>query len=121
MRIHAVLGFALVTAVVTMAGATAAPPVQPVAPRFQPRFPYPGPMHEVYGVVRAVNGTMLSVQTRHGLISVDTSWAAPAGTVAPVFVSRSVIVHGVLVKNGLIAHDVMRNNFRDPAMWPADR
>jgi hypothetical protein len=120
MRIHAVLGFLFATALAGSAGVASAAPFQPVAPPFEQRFPYPGPMHEVYGVVRAVNGTTLSVQTRRGLISVDTGWATRAGTVAPVFVARTVIVHGVLVKNGLVAHDVMRNNFRDPAAWPPD-
>ena len=124
MRIHRVLGFAFATALLAAGGGAVAAPLQgPVGSSvLHPPFPYAGAAHEVYGVVRAINGTTLTVQTRRGqMISVDASWATREGLVAPIFVPRPVIVHGVFVKNTLVAHDVARNNQPNPAVWPADR
>jgi len=126
MRKHIVFASLLCAATIAAAGSAFAAPVmqgpvnvtRPVA-----RFPYPGPLHEVYGVVRAINGNgnTVTLQTRRGIISVDASWANAAERITPLFVSRPVIVRGVFVRNTLFANEIGHNNHPALAEWPADR
>jgi hypothetical protein len=108
-----------------LAGGTAAAQVRSNAPVLaQPgalkAFPYQGQqIHEVFGVIRAMQGTMLTVQTRRGLVTVDASWAIAHEQNSPLFVSRGVIMHGVFVKSTFLARDVYANNHR-VGDWPPD-
>lgn len=106
--------------------ATPAPPagavVQPGQPDAQ-RFPYPGALHEVRGLIRTINanGTALTLQTRRGMLAVDAHWARSVSLIGPIWVPRSVVVHGVMVGNTLYAHDITHNDQQRVSAWPPDR
>lgn len=126
MRKHIVFASLLWAATIAAAGSAFAAPVQraPVtAIRPAGQFPYPGPLHQVYGIVRAINGNGNTVvlQTRRGIISVNATWANAAEFVTPLFVTRPVIVRGVFVGNTLFAREIAHNNHPALADWPADR
>jgi hypothetical protein len=109
------------------AAASPAPTAPGQGPAFAQRrtttaaFMYPGQLHEVRGVVRAINGTTLTLQTRTGVLKVDASYAMANYLTAPLFAGRMVVVHAALnQQHVLVAHDIAREH-TPPAYWPADR
>ena len=73
-------------------------------------------------MIRAINadGTALTLQTRRGMLAVDAHWARSVALIGPIWVPRSVLVHGVMVGNTLFAHDITHID-KPVSAWPPDR
>ena len=125
--LRAALGTAALVLAATAPGAVASPVgAPPQRPAFQQShgstaiFPYPGPLHEVRGVVRAINGTVVVLQTRRGMLNVDASYAMANYLTTVLFPGRAVLVHAALNNRTFVAHDIQKERLQ-PAYWPADR
>jgi hypothetical protein len=120
------LGLALALAVTAAQAPANSAPVAPAGPvsaqsrAVRGAFPYKGPLHELRGVVRAINGTTVTLQTRAGLVAVDASYAMANYLTAPLFPGRPVLVHAALDGRTVVAHDIARERLA-PGYWPADR
>jgi hypothetical protein len=82
----------------------------------------PAGTHEIYGIIRAIDGTKLTVARRDGTtISVDGSNADKTQRYAEPYLGNGVIVQGRFAQNGVFQADMVLHAKKDAAMWPADR
>jgi hypothetical protein len=78
--------------------------------------------HEIYGIVRTIDGTKLTVTRRDGsTISVDGSNADKTQRYAEPFLGNGVILQGRFAQNGVFQADMVLHAKKSSAMWPADR
>ncbi len=78
--------------------------------------------HEIYGTVRAIDGTTLKVAKRDGsAITVDASTAEKSQRYAEPVVGNGVILRGAFGAAGVLNAEIVLHAKKDPAMWPADR
>jgi hypothetical protein len=76
--------------------------------------------HTLFGTITAMNGSMLSVQTRHGLISVDAASAVRSDLSTVLFVGRVVEIKGNYDESGILHANVILRAKSSPFMWGAD-
>jgi Domain of unknown function (DUF5666) len=78
--------------------------------------------HDIFGVVRAIKGSQLTIQVRTGqLIQVDATTAMQAHlSVVPV-VSHAIEVRGTTDASGVLHAETILRAKDSPAMWAADR
>ena len=81
-----------------------------------------GPPHELYGTVRSIKGSQLTIQTRTGRsVQVDAAAAIKAHlSVVPVL-GHAVHVRGTSDKKGVLHAETILRAKDSPAGWPADR
>lgn len=78
--------------------------------------------HEIYGTVRAIDGTTLKVAKRDGsMIVVDASTAEKSQRYAEPVIGNGVILRGAFGAGGMLNAEIVLHAKKDPAMWPADR
>jgi hypothetical protein len=77
---------------------------------------------DIFGIVRAVKGSQLTIQTRTGqMIQVDAATAMQAHlSVVPV-VSHAIEVRGTTDASGVVHAETILRAKDSPAMWAADR
>jgi hypothetical protein len=78
--------------------------------------------HEVYGTVRSIKGSQLTLQTRTGVLTqVDAAAAMKVHlSVVPV-VGHALDVRGTTDKKGMLHAQTILRAKDSPAGWPADR
>jgi hypothetical protein len=77
--------------------------------------------HEVYGVVTATSGTMLTLRTRTGQdLAVDMQAAARAYHVAVPVVGKASLVRGDYAADGVLVAKYVLHAKNAPLLWPAD-
>jgi hypothetical protein len=86
------------------------------------RVALPAGTHEIYGTVRAVDGTSLKVAKRDGtLIAVDAGVAEKTLRYAEPVTGNGVILRGQFDAHGVLDADIVLHAKKSAAMWPADR
>lgn len=84
--------------------------------------PLPRGMHELYGIVRAIDGAMLLVETRTGSrVKIDDSLAAKEFHMAEPSVGNAVLARGTFNGADVLQAEWLLHAKKRPAMWPADR
>ena len=82
----------------------------------------PAGTREIYGIIRAIDGTKLTVARRDGsIIVVDASGADKTQRYAEPYLGNGVILQGRFAQNGVFEADMVLHAKKDAAMWPADR
>jgi hypothetical protein len=82
----------------------------------------PAGTHEIYGIIRAIDGTRLTVARRDGsVITVDGSNADKTQRYAEPYLGNGVILQGRFAQNGVFEADMVLHAKKNAAMWPADR
>jgi hypothetical protein len=80
------------------------------------------PGHAVYGKLRAVNNTMLTIETRNGaMLTVDSTAAEKAGTRALPLVGRALLTRGDYDANGIMHAASIARVKDQPELWKQDR
>jgi hypothetical protein len=78
--------------------------------------------HEIHGVVRSMNGNLLTVATRDGsLIKVDTTLAEKNSRMAQPAVGTGLLARGSADATGIFRANAILHAKKNPAMWPSDR
>jgi len=104
------------------AGTPATLPAVALAPVAAARAALPPNQHEIFGIVRAMNGDRLTVARRDGrLITVDTAPARQALAYAEPTVGHGVLVRGTLSLEGVMTATTVLHAKTNPKMWPQDR
>jgi outer membrane protein assembly factor BamB len=92
-------------------------PASTAAEASQPAFPG----HAVYGRLKSVDKTMLTLETRTGTLTVDSAPAQKAETSALPVVGRAYLARGEYDDKGVL-HAVAVSRVKDaPELWKADR
>ncbi|HEX4295806.1 MAG TPA: hypothetical protein VHZ29_16850 [Rhizomicrobium sp.] len=106
-------------------GLSAAPAATVPEVKFSPEaglVALPAGTHEIYGTVRAIDGTMLKVARRDGsALTVDAGVAEKTLRYAEPVVGNGVILRGAYGAGGVLDAEIVMHAKRDSAMWPADR
>ncbi len=102
---------------------SAAPATVPrTTPTVSARAVLPLGAHELYGIVRSINGPMLTVETRVGkTVTVDDSKAAVNFQMAEPSVGHGVLVRGTFGAGGVMLASSLLHAKDHPAMWLPDR
>ena len=78
--------------------------------------------HEVYGMVKAINGDNITVQTRKGqTLTVDASAASKKFDKAQPWVGHALMARGTYAADGVLKADIVMHAKDHPVMWQADR
>jgi hypothetical protein len=82
----------------------------------------PSGTHEIYGTIRAVNGSMISIQMRGGqMLKVDATVAIRNRNYAAPKVGRALMARGVYETGGALRADYVFHAKPNAAIWMADR
>jgi hypothetical protein len=101
---------------------SASPAKLPVQSSSVARAPLPSGMHELYGTVRSINGSMLVVETRTGkTVTVDDSKAREEFHMAEPSVGNAVLARGSIDTGGVMHAAWLLHAKNRPTMWPSDR
>jgi len=77
--------------------------------------------HEVYGIVTAVKGTVMTLQNRFGkTLQVDMASAAAASHMAPPAAGNAALVRGSYGADGRFVAKYVLHAKKAPLIWPAD-
>jgi hypothetical protein len=78
--------------------------------------------HEIFGTVRAINGSKVVVQKRDGsTVTVDTAPAAGKFDKAEPAIGRALVARGTYTAAGVLKARAILHAKSNPAMWYADR
>jgi hypothetical protein len=78
--------------------------------------------HDIYGTVREVKGSTLTIETRaKKTIQVDTKAAADAQRAVVLVVGHTVLVHGSYDTKGILHASSVQRAKPSPALWPEDK
>ncbi len=78
--------------------------------------------HEIYGTVRAIDDTKLTVEKRDGsLIMVDASQARANYRMAEPSIGHALLARGTYDASGVLTADTILHAKDNPAMWHSDR
>jgi hypothetical protein len=80
----------------------------------------PPSAHEVFGTIAGINGTLLTVQTRAGLIQVDDASALKNHLSVPPVIGRAVTIAGNYDAAGILHATVMLRAKSSPLLWDPD-
>ena len=82
----------------------------------------PAGTHEIFGIVKAMNGNKFVVQRRDGsTIRVDASVAESTWRYAEPAPGHGVLMRGSFDRDGLLHADIVLHAKKNAAMWRADR
>ena len=97
-------------------------PALPTVAEAPVRKPLPAGMHEIYGTIRSVDGSMITIATRDGtMLKVDATDAMRHHNCAAPKVGRAMMARGVYETGGVLR---AQNGFHakpSPVIWMADR
>ena len=78
--------------------------------------------HEVYGIIRSVEGSTLTIETRaKKTIRVDTKTAAEAQRSVVLVVGHAVLVRGTTDAKGVLRAASIQRAKQSAALWPEDK
>jgi len=78
--------------------------------------------HEIYGIVVAMTGNLVTVRTRDGAnLFVDTLPALTAHRIAEPSRGRALLARGTVGTDGVLHADTVLHALSNPRMWPPDR
>jgi len=78
--------------------------------------------HEVYAVVRGINGADITVTKRSGeLVRIDAAAARRSSHFAAPSLGHALIAQGIFDKSGVLQADAILHAKDHPALWPSDR
>jgi hypothetical protein len=78
--------------------------------------------HEIYGTVKTIDGTKLTVQKRDGsTLTVDSSRAEAQHAKAQPQVGKALVARGTYSPAGVLEASAVLHAKNNPAMWYADR
>ena len=78
--------------------------------------------HEIYGMVKAIAGDAITIQTRDGKsLVVDSSNASRKFDKAQPWVGHAMMARGTMKADGSLSADIVMHAKDHPVMWPADR
>jgi hypothetical protein len=82
----------------------------------------PAGMHEISGTIRAVDGSMITIQTRSGqTLKVDATDAIRHSNYAAPKVGRALMARGTYETGGVLRAEYVFHAKPSPAIWMADR
>jgi hypothetical protein len=82
---------------------------------------FTGTPHDLYGVISAMDGNMITLRLRNGVaLGVDVGAARAAGDYAPAAIGRAALVRGDY-KGGVFVAKYVLHAKQQPALWGADR
>lgn len=103
----------------SQSGPAAEPPIAASEP-YRPALA-PG-MHEVYGMIRGVNGSLITIQTRGGRsLTIDAAAAMRTFDYAAPKVGRALLARGMYEPSGVFRAQNILHAKPNPAIWMADR
>lgn len=77
---------------------------------------------EVYGRIRSITGSRLTLQTRKGdLLEVDTTTAVQAQRCVPLVVGHAIDVRGTYDPKRVLQANIILRAKDSPASWPAEK
>lgn len=86
------------------------------------RSPLPAGMHEIYGTIRAIDGSTITIQTRGGqMLKVDATVAIDKRNYAAPKIGRALMARGVYETGGVLRADYVFHAKSSAAIWMADR
>ena len=78
--------------------------------------------HDIYGTVREVKGSSLTIETRaKKTIQVETKAAADAQRAVVLVVGHTVLVHGTYDTKGVLHASSVQRAKASPSLWPEDK
>ena len=79
------------------------------------------PGHAVYGKLTKTDHAMLTLETRTGTLTVDSTPAGKAGTSALPVVGRAYLARGEYGKDGVLLAASVQRVKDSPELWKQDR
>ena len=81
-----------------------------------------GSEHQIFGIIRSVKGSQLTVETRDKrMVKVDATAAIKASRTAVLAVDGAINVAGTYDAKGVLRAETIQRAKSSPAIWPADR
>jgi hypothetical protein len=78
--------------------------------------------HAVYGTIRSVEGSTLTIETRDKkMVKVNTKRAVESQRIGVLIVGRAVLVHGTYDAKGTLQASAIQRAKASPALWPEDK
>ncbi|HET9805196.1 MAG TPA: hypothetical protein VFP96_18285 [Candidatus Acidoferrum sp.] len=78
--------------------------------------------HDIYGTVREVKGSTLTIETRaKKTVQVDTKAASEAQRAVVLVVGHAVLVHGSYDTKGVLHASSVQRAKASPSLWPEDK
>ncbi len=78
--------------------------------------------HDIHGIVRSMNGNLITIAKRDGaLVTVDSTQAEKSSRMAEPSVGNGVEARGTLEVTGIFRANTLLHAFRNSAMWKPDR
>jgi hypothetical protein len=78
--------------------------------------------HQIYGTIRSIEGSQLTIETRDKrLVKVDATAAIKSYHAVALAVGNTVNVGGPYDAKGVLHAETIQRAKSSPAIWPADR
>ena len=101
------------------AGATAASPATAAADAVATLESHPA--SRITGTVKAINGSLITLQTRSGLARVEAAAAQRADLSVQIYLGEALLVRGTRGATGPFRAELIIRAKSSPLLWPADR
>jgi len=75
--------------------------------------------HKIFGELRVINGSLLTIQTRHGVVQVDGGTALQSHKSAVLVIGRAFMIEGDYDAAGTLHANVILRA-KGPALWGTD-
>jgi hypothetical protein len=109
-------------AIFGLSGARTSEPVLPTPRAVDMRVALAPGQHEIYGMIKAIDGDNITIQTRTGqMMTVDSSKASQKFDKAQPWVGHALMARGTLATPGVMKADIVMHAKDHPVMWQADR
>jgi hypothetical protein len=94
----------------------------------QQQSPSPAPQkseresqHQIYGTIRSLEGSQLTIETRDKrIVKIDATAAAKSHRLAVLEVGRTIIASGLYDAKQVLHAERIQRAKASPAVWPAD-
>jgi hypothetical protein len=109
---------------ITSTGAIAAAPNGQARSAAQPaaKSTDSGEQHQIYGTIRSIEGSQLTIETRDKrMVKVDATTAIKSYRTVVLVVGNTVNVGGPYDAKGVLHAETIQRAKSSPAIWPADR
>jgi hypothetical protein len=78
--------------------------------------------HAVYGTIRSVEGSTLTIETRDKkMLKVNTKPAIESQRTGVLIVGRAVLIHGSYDAKGTLQASAIQRAKSSPSLWPEDK
>jgi hypothetical protein len=86
------------------------------------RAPLAAGEHEVFGIVKSITGSVITVARRGGTaLTIDSSPAAKSYRMAQPAVGKAVLARGTIDGSGVMHATSLQHARQSPKMWLSDR